>query len=98
MTKTIKLLAATSFLGATRLFNFAVAATKPDPSVAAKALIIVSGIHGQWQQMPGNIATWRMTGGALLGNGSVGVAIGGAPDQQEFYIGRNDFSGADNAT
>ena len=62
-----------------------------DPTAAAKALQIVSGIHGSWQQMPGNIATWRMTGGALLGNGSVGVAVGGTPEQQQFYIGRDDF-------
>ncbi len=62
-----------------------------DKAVAAKALQIVSGIHGTWQQMPGDIATWRMTGGALIGNGSVGVAIGGAPEKQQFYIGRNDF-------
>ena len=73
---------------------FGTAAAKPDPvaaSVAERALKVVSGIHGLWQQMPGNIATWHMTGGALLGNGSVGVAIGGTPDEQEFYIGRNDF-------
>src|ERR1035441_7769523 len=41
--------------------------------------------------MPGNIATARMTGGALIGNGSVGVAIGGSADQQEYYVGREDF-------
>ena len=69
-------------------------AAKPKPAqtnVAAKALQIVAIIHGLWQRMPGNIATWRMTGGALLGNGSVGVAIGGTPDKQQFYLGRNDF-------
>ncbi len=60
-------------------------------TVAAKALQIVSDIHGTWPQMPANIATGRMTSGALIGNGSVGVAIGGAPDKQHFYIGRDDF-------
>ena len=62
-----------------------------DRKVAAKALHIVSEIRGSWSQMPGNIARRTMTPGALIGNGSVGVAIGGTADQQEFYVGRNDF-------
>jgi hypothetical protein len=41
--------------------------------------------------MPGKIATPLMTSGALIGNGSVGVAIGGSADRQEFYVGRDDF-------
>ena len=66
--------------------------TQPtDKAVAAKALKIVSDIHGSWQQMPGNIVSGRMTSGALIGNGSVGVAIGGTADKQQFYIGRDDF-------
>ena len=35
--------------------------------------------------MPGKIVTWRMTSGALIGNGNVEVAIGGTPEQQEFH-------------
>jgi len=62
-----------------------------DEAVAKKALQIVSNIHGAWTQMPGNIETARMTGGALIGNGSVGVAIGGTADQQQYYVGREDF-------
>ncbi len=60
-------------------------------AVAEKALGIVSGIHGTWSQMPGNIVTGGMTKGALVGNGSVGVALGGIPEKQEYYIGRDDF-------
>ena len=60
-------------------------------TVAAEALKIVSGIHGSWSKMPGDIVSPLMTPGALIGNGSVGVAIGGNPDRQEFYVGRNDF-------
>ncbi|HXE07411.1 MAG TPA: LamG-like jellyroll fold domain-containing protein [Acidobacteriaceae bacterium] len=67
------------------------AARTNDNGVAAKALEIVSGIHGEWSQMPGNIVSTRMNGGALIGNGSVGVAIGGSADKQEYYVGRNDF-------
>jgi hypothetical protein len=67
------------------------ASAAADKAVAEKALQIVSDIHGSWTQMPGNISTARMTGGALIGNGSVGVAIGGTADQQEYYVGREDF-------
>lgn len=89
--------AATVFLAAAALYEVAALgapSTNPAPAdraTAAKALEIVAGIHGLWQQMPGNIATGRMTGGALLGNGSVGVAISGTPDKQQFYLGRDDF-------
>lgn len=58
---------------------------------ATKALKIVGQIHGSWSQMPGNIVSPLMTPGALIGNGSVGVAIGGSADRQEFYVGRDDF-------
>jgi len=62
-----------------------------DKAVAEKALQIVSDIHGSWTQMPGNIVSTRMSPGALIGNGSVGVAIGGTADQQQYYVGREDF-------
>lgn len=66
--------------------------SKPvDRAVAQRALAIVSGVHGTWTQMPGEIATRLMTGGALIGNGSVGVAIGGTPEKQQYYVGRDDF-------
>lgn len=68
-----------------------IGAAKAHESVGSKALKIVSGIHGSWSEMPGNIVTPLMTPGALIGNGSVGVAIGGSADRQEFYVGREDF-------
>ena len=53
-----------------------------DKSVAEKALQIVSGIHGSWTQMPGNIVTSRMSAGALIGNGSVGAGSSYVHSQQ----------------
>lgn len=85
------------FLGVATLFQIAAhgaalgSAVKPHKAVAEKSLEIVSGIHSSWQRMPGNIVTGHMTNGALIGNGSVGVAIGGSPHKQEFYVGRDDF-------
>ncbi len=90
-----KMTAASLFFGAGASFGQVVlpasSANAADKAVAAKALQIVSDIHGVWPTMPANIVTTRMTGGALIGNGSVGVAIGGTPDKQQFYIGRDDF-------
>ncbi len=73
------------------LANLAAKPATSETSIAARALKIVSGTHGTWQQMPGNIATSRMTGGGLLCNGSVGAATGGTPDERVYYIGRNAF-------
>jgi len=41
--------------------------------------------------MPGNVANLLLPNGPLIGNGSVGVAIGGSAQEQEFYVGRDDF-------
>ncbi len=60
-------------------------------SVAKTALRMVAGIHGSWAKMPGNIVSPLMTPGALIGNGSLGVAIGGSAERQMFYIGRDGF-------
>ena len=78
-------------LGVSSQISASAASAAEDNTVSETALQIVNGIHGSWPQMPGKIATWRMTSGALIGNGSVGVAIGGTPEQQEFYVGRDDF-------
>ena len=60
-------------------------------SVADTALRIVMGIHGSWAKMPGNIVSPLMSPGALIGNGSLGVAIGGSAERQAFYVGRDGF-------
>ena len=69
-------------LGALPQTSASAAPVSGEKVVSETALQIVSGIYGSWPQMPGKIATWRMTSGALIGNGSVGVAIGGTPDQE----------------
>lgn len=91
ITFVLLLLGAGAFSGTSAYGSSRADAAAASHTVADKALRIVSGIHGSWQQMPGNIVTGGMTGGALIGNGSVGVAIGGTADKQEFYVGRDDF-------
>lgn len=40
---------------------------------------------------PQHVPSGTVVDGPLLGNGDVGVAIGGPPEDQRFYIGKNDF-------
>ncbi len=42
---------------------------------------------------PKNIPTYYMPDGPLLGNGDLGIALAGAPEEQRFYIGKNDWWG-----
>ena len=47
---------------------------------------------------PQGIPTGTMPGGPLLGNGDVGVVLAGPPEEQRFYIGKNDFWRRNNAS
>jgi alpha-L-fucosidase 2 len=40
---------------------------------------------------PRQVPTRGMPDGPLLGNGDIGVVLGGPPEAQVFYIGKNDF-------
>ena len=40
---------------------------------------------------PQHVPSGTVVDGPILGNGDVGVAIGGPPDHLQFYIGKNDF-------
>ena len=40
---------------------------------------------------PEGIPTGTMPDGPLLGNGDVGIVMSGSPEEQRFYVGKNDF-------
>jgi len=42
---------------------------------------------------PKGVPTYYMPDGPLLGNGDLGVALAGPPEDQRFYIGKNDWWG-----
>jgi len=46
---------------------------------------------GVYTSPPGGIPTGQMPDGPLLGNGDVGVVLAGPAEEQQFYIGKNDF-------
>ncbi len=63
------------------------------PRTAATAWRLVSGIRGEFNAPPRPIPTGALPGGPLLGNGDLGVSLGGPPDQLRFYIDKSDFFG-----
>lgn len=53
-----------------------------------------SPVAGQTMVMtlpPQHVPSGTIVDGPLMGNGDLGVVIGGSPEHQKFYIGKNDF-------
>ena len=69
-----------------------------DSVTATQASRIVSQYTGVWTTPPTQLANGETTDAPLMGNGNVGVAVGGSINDQTFYVGKNDFfSTASNA-
>jgi alpha-L-fucosidase 2 len=62
-----------------------------DGVTAGQASRIVSQYQGVWTSPPTHMTSGDTVDGPVMGNGSVGVAVGGTIDNQTFYLGRNDF-------
>lgn len=54
---------------------------------------IVGGIHGVAAAQPKGVVTPKYTSGALMGNGDIGVVVGGTTAAESFYFGKSDFWG-----
>ncbi|MCX7048080.1 MAG: hypothetical protein NTX50_21670 [Candidatus Sumerlaeota bacterium] len=52
---------------------------------------IVASHTAIFVQPPKRVPTPAMPDGPLLGNGDVGIVLAGAPEEQTFFIGKNDF-------
>ena len=51
----------------------------------------VSQYKAIFTEPPKNVPTVRTPDGPLVGNGDIGITMGGTPDKLSFYIGKNDF-------
>jgi alpha-L-fucosidase 2 len=54
------------------------------PDIAAKYTIVMT-------EPPKLVPSGTVVDGPILGNGDLGVAIAGPPEEQQFYFGKNDF-------
>lgn len=52
---------------------------------------IVSRYEGVWTAPPKKVPSNAVTDAPLLGNGDIGVLIGGAPDKQQIFLSKCDF-------
>jgi len=68
----------------------AAARTVGDPT-PAQALRTVAQFQGEWDSPPTNLTNGGTVDAPLMGNGDVGVAVGGSIGDQTFYVGKNDF-------
>ncbi|MFI1092576.1 glycosyl hydrolase family 95 catalytic domain-containing protein [Streptomyces sp. NPDC020917] len=59
--------------------------------VAHQASRIVATYQGVWTSPPSVLTNGETTDAPLMGNGDIGVAVGGTIDHQTMYIGKNDF-------
>jgi hypothetical protein len=65
-----------------------------DPVTATQAMRIVPQYQGVWNSPPTNLTNGETVDAPLMGNGDVGVAVGGSVTNQTFYLGKNDFFSA----
>ncbi|WP_405877045.1 hypothetical protein OG762_01595 [Streptomyces sp. NBC_01136] len=68
----------------------AAAQTVSDPT-STQALRTVAQFQGEWSSPPTTLSNGETVDAPLMGNGDVGVAVGGSIDDQTFYLGKNDF-------
>jgi alpha-L-fucosidase 2 len=95
--KRLGLLAITAVAGTT--VTVAVSSPAPADSVTAgQAWRIVQQYTGVWTSPPTTLTNGATTDAPLLGNGDIGVAVGGSISNQTLYVGKNDFfSGSSHA-
>jgi alpha-L-fucosidase 2 len=69
------------------LFALSSSAQQSDAAIAA----IVARQTMVMTKPPERVPSGTVVDGPIMGNGDVGIAMGGPPEQQRFYIGKNDF-------
>ncbi len=56
----------------------------PGPEMARKYTVVMT-------EPPKHVPSGTVVDGPILGNGDLGVAVGGPPERQQLYFGKNDF-------
>ncbi|MEY9886467.1 alpha-L-fucosidase 2 [Catenulispora sp. MAP5-51] len=89
---------AVAALAGTMLTTISTGPARADGVTANQAWRIAQQYTGVWTSPPTNLTGGETVDAPLLGNGDIGVAIGGSIADQTMYIGKNDFfSGSSHA-
>ena len=56
-----------------------------------RCIDIASKYVGQWTAPPTRVPTQKLVDGPIVGNGDMGVTIGGPAEELTFYVGLNQF-------
>jgi len=67
------------------------APARADSVTAGQAWRIVQQYTGVWTTPPSTLTNGETVDAPLLGNGDIGVAVGGSIANQTMYLGKNDF-------
>ncbi len=78
-------------LAATTLGTALAPTARADSVTAGQAWRIVQQYTGVWTSPPTNLTNGNTVDAPMLGNGDIGVAVGGSIADQTMYIGKNDF-------
>jgi alpha-L-fucosidase 2 len=62
-----------------------------DSITANQGVATVAQYQGVWNAPPTDLTGGETVDAPLMGNGDVGVAVGGGISNQTFYVGKNDF-------
>src|ERR1700720_1592926 len=73
---------------ATPLARAASGGYDPTPTLGVNT---AAQFQGVWTAPPANLGGGETTDAPMMGNGDVGVAVGGSINDQTFYLGKNDF-------
>jgi hypothetical protein len=83
--------AAATLLASTVLTLAAIPSATADTVTATQAWRVVQQYQGVWTTPPSHLTSGDTVDGPLLGNGDVGVTVGGSINNQTYYLGKNDF-------
>ncbi|WP_263417686.1 glycosyl hydrolase family 95 catalytic domain-containing protein [Terriglobus albidus] len=59
-----------------------------------KVQSLLAPIQGIAEAPPADVVTSKLTAGAIMGNGDIGVVAGGTESEPRFYFGKSDFWGS----
>ena len=73
------------------LFGAGCAGSRQPVSPGLDCERLAAQYQGSWASPPDRVPTQKLVDGPILGNGDLGIVLGGPPEKLTFYIGLNSF-------